>query len=430
MTAICDEKFERFVPQGNASLAEDAPGWGKGEEVQTGPLCWKCRGSGVTKRKKKKASGDETATSSECSVCQGRGRLPPRRAEMAAASNPGLITRGRRRPKGWEPSGPLPYALTDSESGEWAAHIERANKGEDVSLGNETANKPGTPAWLPRQGEELCNLVGSWRILQKAASHRWTTDDLVTAYVAYREISSTLSTGQTIQYLDLGCGNASVLQMTTWALLRDQHLIQATGIEARLEAVELARRSLSFNIGSSESAARVVHGDFRDVSLDNQFDLITGTPPYFRVDFVVNDKEQLVTKAVIQQGGMPTAQQSAPARCEFRGGIEAYCEAASRVIKPDCGYFVVCENWLNHDRVVKAAADSGLSILKVVRVKGRQSRNTPLFCVYVMKRYKIRQREKLEAKEETLTVRENDGTWNCQYADTILQTMSIPAPTD
>jgi len=69
---------------------------------------------------------------------------------------------------------------------------------------------------------------------------------------------------------------------------------------------------------------------------------------------------------------LPTAQQSAPARCEFRGGIEAYCEAAARVLKPSTGRFVVCENWLNHNRVVAAASETGLQILTQVEVIGRE----------------------------------------------------------
>merc|ERR1712232_975859 len=105
----------------------------------------------------------------------------------------------------------------------------------------------------------------------------------------------------------------------------------------------------------------VRRGDFRQLMDPNErkrlldgvehaesgFDLVTGTPPYFRVDFTLrpneNKKEQHVHSAVINQGGMPSCLQSAPARCEFRGGVEAYCEAAAAVMKRD-GVFVVCEN--------------------------------------------------------------------------------------
>ena len=64
----------------------------------------------------------------------------------------------------------------------------------DMTLIEKNDNKHNIPNWLPiNPGEQLCNLVGRWRILQRVASHRWTTDDLVTAYVA----ASTFVSSQT-----------------------------------------------------------------------------------------------------------------------------------------------------------------------------------------------------------------------------------------
>ncbi len=109
-----------------------------------------------------------------------------------------------------------------------------------------------------------------------------------------------------LRYLDLGCGNGSVLQMVLWGLLNEFEL-SAFGIEARSEAASLARRSLTFNVGEGKQAS-VIHGDFRELEMGSEafkgignnvlnqleafretrskkFDLVTGTPPYFRVDF-------------------------------------------------------------------------------------------------------------------------------------------------
>jgi tRNA1(Val) A37 N6-methylase TrmN6 len=291
----------------------------------------------------------------------------------------------------------------------------------------------------------------------------------VTAYVAAQEMPLLLKGNDNhqdtkLRYLDLGCGNASVLQMVTWFALANHHSLAATGVEARFEAVQLARRSLSFNLGKraattnafntdttvntstdTDAVARIVHGDFRDVcpqlqkeqqqeqeQEQQQYHLITGTPPYFRVDFAVqNDR---VTSAVISQGGMPTARQSAPARCEFRGGIEAYCEAACTVLKPDTGRFVVCENWLNHDRVVAAANKCHLQILRQVQVQGREGKAT-LFCVYVMRLRQSSSTSKNSSgsddepptQRETLAVRGENGDWTQHYRRTVLDTMSIPS---
>ncbi|KAL7467936.1 hypothetical protein ACHAXS_008189 [Conticribra weissflogii] len=410
------------------------------------------------------------------------------------------------------------------------------------------------PSWLPSNpGEQLCNLVGRWRILQRVGSHRWTTDDLVTAYVAastfianYKEcpllaanesthdINSGKNSPTSVRYLDLGTGNASVLQMVSWYLLSSSSTspssvaseiskkllppLEAVGVEARSEAVGLARRSLAFNLGSTEYDGKlytscgscktdsmdiaeskvadgtaedhtmeetkiknevlehnvqVVQGDFRDLvylsSLDQntkedpninanwslesvaskRYDLITGTPPYFRVDFSIDaldddssrdkttehkdKKHEMITTAVIQQGGMPTSMQSAPARCEFRGGVEAYCEAAAALLSQPNGLFVVCENWLNDNRVWKGAHEAGLEIECVWPVIGRAGKKDPLFSVYVMKKTSKCQRGELNIDNTSrtgkirppLVVRTENGKWSDEYAK-VMKAMSIP----
>mmetsp|Transcript_4608 Transcript_4608/g.10407 ORF Transcript_4608/g.10407 Transcript_4608/m.10407 type:complete len:333 (+) Transcript_4608:690-1688(+) len=297
---------------------------------------------------------------------------------------------------------------------------------------------------------------------------------------------------KTIRYLDLGTGNASVLQMATWYLLSSlqgtQNKLEAVGVEARSEAVGLARRSLSFNLGNVEVGGKVytggldttdadpmdhdvqiVQGDFRDlVSLSSasndlakegrtdtktmedvaskRYDLITGTPPYFRVDFTSSKKstesknstnetdsnDEVITAAVIQQGGMPTSMQSAPARCEFRGGIEAYCLAASAMLSRPHGKFVVCENWLNDDRVWKGAKEAGLTIESVLPVMGGVRKVNNLFAVYVMK---VKPEgcdgtgdNELEDENKvrpSLIVRDQKGKWTNEYAK-VMEAMSIP----
>lgn len=452
-----------------------------------------------------------------CGVCQGHGRLGAKKIELQAVHRPGVIRKARTPPPGWQPAAPLAYAL-QRDNGEdnlkWAERVRRADQGQDVvvdlseeekevkdtnNMNDDLAKNKSTHAtqqqqqqqqplpWLPQKGEELVKLNGGWRILQRVGGHRWTTDDCVTAYVAVREImqqfagsasagaggaaatTATLNHQSLLfKYLDLGTGNASVLQMVLRALLQQQQQsqlsfnhISAKGIEARREAVDLARRSLLFNVGP-DFPVEIVHGDFRDVVGENNkysrnrtrkskndddvgkqeqegyFDLVTGTPPYFRVDF--NVAQERVQSAVIRQGGMPTARQSAPARCEFRGGIEAYCQAASRVLSPR-GRFVVCENYLNHDRVGKAARDNGLELLRVVKVQGRQGRK-PLFCVYVMRKipppssannkntntvdYTESSGNPPPLEEEVLAVRDDNGNWTSEYAENVFEILNIP----
>lgn len=391
----------RFVPTGKYSLISDAPGWSSNANISDnseneGPKCWKCKGNALlkvklkintsdtnldeddnnNKRRKKKQKSESIME--PCKVCSGKGFLPKKKQEIIALhSQPGMITRRRHSRPDWKCSGPKAAAIVEMER-----FIESSrNESEDIDpnrkkhhkalellhriMTQDISNVEGICIpkdinsepypWLPiHNGEQLCNLVGSWRILQRRASHRWTTDDICTAYIAIKEQRCLMGCDNTEQqkslklnYLDLGCGNGSVLQMTSWGLMEDYTSFHAFGIEARSEAVNLARRSLTFNIGTrrgdsvdSSQCILILHGDFRDLDRDfpflkhtsatssnnalilsklqecagQKFDLITGTPPYFRVDFETkcekNSSDKMVTSAVISQGGMPSSKQS------------------------------------------------------------------------------------------------------------------------
>jgi tRNA1(Val) A37 N6-methylase TrmN6 len=267
--------------------------------------------------------------------------------------------------------------------------------------------------------------------------------------------------------------------------------MSCVGIEARREAVELAKRSVTYNCGSDNSRVRVVNRDFRwiyhkkhynstrgdtqgsvDITEDTifhdgdghndddgqddgddniKFDIITGTPPYFKVDFDVDKGTSVVHQAIIREGGMPTCKESAPARCEFRGGIEAYCKAAS-VSLSSGGVFTVCENWMNHGRVLAAATASRLTIFRMQRVVGREGK-PPLFCVYSMtRRHRSSSSDDDDEEEEEeedrrstsvrtgdnnatasapaefeddLIVRDRAGAWTAQYL-LVLRDLSYP----
>jgi len=478
----------RYVPEGAVSLSSDAPGWtveNDGDNMpgeSRGPICWKCKGECNLRVLKKKAPSNQRI----CPVCKGNGFLPMKskyvQSISAEADKSGVITSRRRRPRGWNESGHVPAAVQASldmdnddncvkSTTQQALSILRQANGLDDDYDSKRNDVPANiakelheqncPPWLPlNSGEQLCNLVGRWRILQRVGSHRWTTDDLVTAYVAASTfIASNNNCEAGLRYLDLGCGNASVLQMTTWYLLSSELTnhschIEAFGVEARTEAVGLARRSLSFNLGQIETNGKtyvgsndsvthnveIVNGDFRDLIHSNdlsdpmqqvaseRYHLITGTPPYFRIDFSGNGEK--ITEAKINQGGMPTSMQSAPARCEFRGGIEAYCQAAAAMLQPE-GLFVVCENWLNDKRAYDGAEIAGLDIVSVWPVMGRVGKPDPLFAVYVMRKKSesyqdiANDQNKANRMRAPLIVRDEDGKWTEQYAK-VMKAMSIP----
>jgi tRNA1(Val) A37 N6-methylase TrmN6 len=405
------------------SLSSDAPGWNSFEadgvsSTTIGAVCWKCKGSGQTLKKppakpKSKGSGKSKSTPKEaasttystpCSVCGGTGNLKPKQKYVKTADKPGRVTSRRPCSASWAPQ----------------------NKSAFPSA--------SALAFELMPGEELCNLVGDWRILQRSGGHRWTTDDICTAAVAVKQYSLSIGGSRKQndehRHIDLGCGNGSVLLMVTWYWM-SQFLPQAqhhVGIEARKQAVQFATKSIQYNLPGNENTF-VKNRDFREIDEPVKYDLVTGTPPYFAVDFTTNDSKDenkpAKVAAVISQGGMPSCNQSAPARCEFRGGIEAYCEAAAKVMAPT-GIFVVCVNWANDKRAYEGAEKSGLRVVQAQRFVGKEGK-PPLFVVYTMA-FKDASPASATVLPEPVVVRDKDSAWTEYYAQNYLEFFNIPTP--
>ncbi len=245
---------------------------------------------------------------------------------------------------------------------------------------------PGARADLwPGEGEDLCYLTGDWRIFQRLDGHRWSLDDLVTAWYG----AEAVATRGVSRHADIGCGIGSVLMMIAWRF----PAASSMGVEAQTLSAGLARRSVAYN--GAEARVEVRDGDLRDPeSLPaGVFDLVTGTPPYIPIGHgTVSDKEQC-----------------GPCRHEMRGGIEDYCLAAARLMSAD-GRFAVCESAPQVERVGRAAEAAGLTILRrrdVVPRVGRQA----LFSVYVMARG-----GGPSMVEPPLVVRDRDGARMPDYA--------------
>ena len=140
-----------------------------------------------------------------------------------------------------------------------------------------------------------------------------------------------------ISHLDMGCGLGSVLMMVGW---RFPHL-QSTGIEAQRISCELANRSLRYN--GITNRMKVVNGDLRDTSIlpeNSSFDIITGTPPYFKAG----------------EGALSAKVDQKACLFEFRGGVEDYVRSASHYLT-DKGHFVVVESALGRNRFDQAAKE-------------------------------------------------------------------------
>ena len=262
--------------------------------------------------------------------------------------------RAARRPAGWIAPGPRPP-------------LDPARDRPDL--------------W-PGPDEDLCWLCGDFRLLQRTDGHRFSLDDLVTAWVAARAVR--VAPGRV---LDLGCGIGTVLLSLAWRFPEARLL----GLEAQAVSAALARRSLGWN--GVEARAEVRLGDLRDPAVLGEargFDLVTGTPPYFPPG----------------QGTKSDRVQRGPARFEERGGVEAYAVAAAWALAPG-GRFVVCHAAPAQARTRRALEAVGLRAERVLEVVPRAGRAPLLVVVACGWPADV----VVEAPPATLVVRDAAGQW-------------------
>lgn len=342
------------------------PGFGA-----TGP-CWKCRGAGVVAAGRRKRAAGATGA---CRVCGGSGALKRGGRVERRSKEPGRLTQ--------------PRSSASTRRGPRAANV----------------GEPGL-------GEELCCLCGSWRVFQRVGGHRYSTEDVVTAHVASQVA---LGLGGVVTHVDLGCGVGSVLQMVAWRCTEASYAYDGVGIEAQADSANLARRSVTYN----GAPCAVLDGDLRRTpACTRGATLVTGTPPYFDVT------KTEAGAATTNFGAFPACEQSAGARYEFRGGIEAYCKAAADVMAPSAR-FVVCEGGLhvNLRRVQKAAEGAGLVIVGHRPVVGRAGKPT-LFGVWTMRRLDHASGPCHALSATPLVVRDRAGRRTTQY-EAVLRDMAM-----
>lgn len=201
---------------------------------------------------------------------------------------------------------------------------------------------------LAAADETLDRLAGDWKILQLRRGHRFSTDDLLTAWLALRVRPDAR------RLLDLGAGIGSVGLMTLWSLPADAIL---TMVEVQALSHGLARRSVALN--GLEQRVILRNGDLRDPAVVPEraaFDLVTGSPPYIPVG----------------KGVISSHPQRAAARIELHGDVFDYACTAARALTPD-GWFVCCHA-AQDPRPEAAIAAAGLSLRHRVDVCFRADR--------------------------------------------------------
>ena len=213
---------------------------------------------------------------------------------------------------------------------------------------------PDVPA-----GETLDAISGHFRLFQLRDGHRFSTDDLLTAWYG------TSWAPRAARVLDLGSGIGSVGMIAAWRLPG----ARIVTIEAQDVSVALARKSAAYN--GLEGRYDIRCADFRDagaLAADERFDLILGSPPYFPIGSGV-------------EGNHP---QEIACRFELRGTIVDYAAIAATHL--DAGGIFACAFIEGQrERVESAARAADLAIVRRRPVVFKDG-EPPLIGVFVMMR--------------------------------------------
>lgn len=253
------------------------------------------------------------------------------------------------------------------------------------------------------ENETLDALCGHFRIFQLKKGHRYSTDDLLTAWYGTSWCPSAR------RALDLGSGIGTVGMLTAWRL-PGVHLVS---VEAQEISVELAKKSVCYN--QLEDRYQIRLGDFRDpnvLSPAEKFDLILGSPPYFPVE----------------SGIFGNHPQKIACRFEVRGNIQDYCHVASEHLEWGglfaCVFPIQPSN--QYQRVREAAQSAGLSVIRERPIIFKEGQ-APLIGVFAMAlAHHLPESFRDQSwKEPPLIIRNPEGKVHPEYAR-VKMTMGLP----
>jgi tRNA1(Val) A37 N6-methylase TrmN6 len=232
-------------------------------------------------------------------------------------------------------------------------------------------------------------LAGAWRIFQLRAGHRFSADDLLTAWAAVRAQPAAC------QLLDLGAGLGSVGLLALWKLSTTAHL---TMVEVQAVSHALACRTVAYN--GLSARVTLYHQDLRDWP-GGTFDLVTASPPYIPVG----------------QGVQPQHPQKAAARFELHGDIFDYCQAAARSLAT-AGILCFCHA-ADDPRPEQAVTRAGLTLVQRQLVYFRASlppRLALFTCAW----------QGCRTDPPALVIRDQTGRWTAEYL-AVREAMGAPA---
>jgi tRNA1(Val) A37 N6-methylase TrmN6 len=239
--------------------------------------------------------------------------------------------------------------------------------------------------------ESLDAISGHFRIFQLRRGHRFSTDDLLTAWYGTTWVPSAR------RVLDLGSGIGSVGMIAAWRLPGARFVT----IEAQEDSVRLARKSAAYNGLGDRYEIR--HADFRHpdaLRANERFDLVLGSPPYFAVGTGI-------------EGDHP---QKVACRFELRGDIRDYARVAAASLEPG-GLFACVFPEEQRPRLEAAAQEAALVIVRRRPVSFREG-EPPLIGVFAMMRGGDLPESMQERTwiEPILVIRDVEGNVHREYA--------------
>ena len=205
--------------------------------------------------------------------------------------------------------------------------------------------------------ETLDALSGYFRIYQLRDGHRFSTDDLLTAWYGTTWVPSARAV------LDLGSGIGSVGMIAAWRLPGATFVT----VEAQAQSVALAHKSAEYNGLAGRYAIRC--GDFRDtsvISAEERFDLVLGSPPYFPLGTGIEGNHT----------------QKIACRFELRGDVADYARVAAAHLA-NGGLFACVFPEEQRERVERAANAASLVIVRRRPVVFREG-EPPLIGLFAM----------------------------------------------
>lgn len=233
-------------------------------------------------------------------------------------------------------------------------------------------------------GETLDYICGNFRIFQYEKGHRYSTDDVLTAWYG------TISAPRVEAAADLGSGIGSVATIAAWRLPGARF----TTVEAQDISIRLARKSVRYN--GLESRFTLIHGDLRDFRPADRFDLVLGSPPYFPPGTATEAEHR----------------QAIPARIETRGTVADYARTASRILAPG-GVFAFV--FPEVDRALRALEEAGLRLVRRRAVVFKDG-EAPLINLFAASRAEDLPPSYSAWIEPPLVIRMRDGAVSPEYS--------------